>query len=203
MPKDGEVTRTKLLDAAQELILQSGFAGTSVDRVIEKAGVTKGTFFYHFDSKAELARALIDRFSATDVELLEEALRRAEALSKDPIRQVLAVVDFFEEKFEKLDHLYPGCLFASYVYEAQLFDPPTLEIVARFAHLWRRRLAPKLREAIKLHPPKKNVDPDELADGLTVVFEGSMILSKLVKDPKAIAAHLRHYRRYLELLFEK
>ena len=59
----------------------------------------------------------------------------------------------------------------------------------------------KLREAARLHPPRQAVDPGELADVLTVVFEGSMILSKLLKDPKAIAAHLRHYRRYLELLF--
>jgi len=201
MPKDGDITRTKLLDAAEDLILNSGFGGTSVDRLIERAGVTKGTFFYHFESKADLAKALIDRFSARDLEIMEEAIRRAEQLFKDPLKQVLAVVDFFEEKFAALEQPYPGCLFASYVYEAQLFDAPTMATVASFAHLWRKRLAPKLREAIKLHPPKKDVDPDELADGLTVVFEGSMILSKLVKDPKAIAAHLRHYRRYLELLF--
>jgi TetR/AcrR family transcriptional regulator, transcriptional repressor for nem operon len=203
MPKDGEVTRTKLLDAAQELILHAGFGGTSVDKVIEKAGVTKGTFFYHFDSKADLAKALIDRFSCKDIELLEDALRRAEKATKDPLRQVLAVVDYFIELFADLDHLYPGCLFASYVYEAQLFDAPTMETVADFAYQWRRRLAPKLREAMKLHPPKRDFDADEVADGLTVVFEGSMILSKLVKDPKAIAAHLRHYRRYIELLFER
>lgn len=197
------VPSSRLLDAAEDLILQSGFGGTSVDRVIEKAGVTKGTFFYHFDSKSHLARALIDRFAAKDLELLDEAFRRAEKLTKDPLRQVLLVVEFFEEKFADLEELYPGCLFASYVYEAQLFDAPTMKIVMEFAHQWRRRLAPKLREAMKLHPPRKEFDPDEVADGLTVVFEGLMILSKLVKDPKAIAAHLRHYRRYLELLFDR
>src|SRR5262250_259039 len=135
MPKDGDVTRSKLLDAAQELILHSGFGGTSVDKVIEKAGVTKGTFFYHFESKAELAKALIDRFAAKDLELLDDALRRAEKASKDPLRQVLTVVDYFIEQFSCLEHLYPGCLFASYVYEAQLFDTPTLQVVADFARL--------------------------------------------------------------------
>ncbi len=203
MPKDGDVTRSKLLDVAQELILGNGFAGTSVDKLIEKAGVTKGTFFYHFASKADLAKALIDRFYAKDIEILEDALRRAEKLSKDPLRQVLAVVDYFIELFANMDHVYPGCLFASYIYEAQLFDAPTMETVVNFAHQWRRMLSPKLKEAIKAHPPKKEFDPDEVADALTVVFEGSMILSKLVKDPKAIATHLRHYRQYIELLFAR
>jgi TetR/AcrR family transcriptional repressor of nem operon len=201
MPREGEVTRTKLLDAAEELILESGFAGTSVDRVIEKAGVTKGTFFYHFDSKAHLARALIDRFAQKDHEILEASIRHAETLTKDPVRQVLAVVEFFESIFAALETPYAGCLFASYAYEAQLFDVPTMEVAVGFVKEWRERLGAKLRQAMKAHPPRQAVDPDELADGLTVCFEGSMILSKLVKDPKSIAAHLRHYRRYLELLF--
>src|SRR5688572_5153463 len=135
MPKDGEITRGKLLDAAQDLILDCGFAGTSVDRVIEKAGVTKGTFFYHFESKAALARALIDRFAATDRDMLEESIRHAEGLSKDPLRQVLAVVDYFECRFAALDKPSPGCLFASYLYEAQLFDAPTLQVATDFAKL--------------------------------------------------------------------
>lgn len=202
MPREGEATRTKLLDAAQDLILESGFAGTSVDRVIEKAGVTKGTFFYHFESKAQLARALIDRFAARDHEILEDSIRRAEQASKDPVRQVLAVVEYFESIFAALEKPYAGCLFASYAYEAQLFDVPTMDVAAGFVKEWRDRLGAKLREAMKVRPPRQAVDPDELADGLTVCFEGAMILSKLVKDPKAIAAHLRHYRRYLELLFQ-
>jgi TetR/AcrR family transcriptional repressor of nem operon len=201
MPKEGEITRSKLLDAAQELILDCGFAGTSVDRLIEKAGVTKGTFFYHFDSKAALARALIERFAAVDLRLLEESLRHGESLSKDPARQMLGVVDFFIEKFADLDKPYPGCLFASYIYEAKLFDPETLKVTSMFAFDWRERIGAKLREAMKVHPPRRPVDADELADGLTVAFEGAMILSKLVQDPKAIAVHLRHYRTYLELLF--
>lgn len=201
MPKEGEVTRGKLLDAAQALFLESGFAGTSIDRVIAKTGVTKGTFFYHFDSKAQMARALIERFAETDRVLLEDAIRDAEGKSKDPLRQVLEVVASFEAKFDALTEPYPGCLFASYMVEAQLFDAATLQAAAGFTLHWRRRLGDKLREAARLHPPRLPVDLDELADGLTVAFEGSMILSKMVKDPKAIAAHLRHYRRYLELLF--
>lgn len=201
MPKAGEVTRQKLLDVAQELILENGYAGTSVDRLIEKAGVTKGTFFYHFDSKAALARALIERFWAEDQRLLEEAVRYGEERSPDPLRQVLAVVEYFETLFANLNQPSPGCLFASYVYEAKLFDAPILEVVQTFVLYWRRRLGAKLREAVKLHPPRQAVDPEELADGLTVVFEGSMIVSKLLKDPRAIGVHLRHYRRYLELVF--
>jgi TetR/AcrR family transcriptional repressor of nem operon len=100
-----------------------------------------------------------------------------------------------------MEEVYPGCLFASYIYEANLFDAETLAVAGGFLMDWRRKLGARLREAARLRPPKEKVDPDELADGLTVAFEGAMIVSKMLKDPKAIAAHLRHYRRYLELLF--
>ena len=51
MPRDGTATRTRILDAAQALVLKQGYAGTSVDDVIAAAGTTKGGFFHHFPSK--------------------------------------------------------------------------------------------------------------------------------------------------------
>lgn len=58
MESESPDTRTVLMDAAEELLLRHGLAGTTVEAVIEKAGVTKGSFFYHFDSKDGLARSL-------------------------------------------------------------------------------------------------------------------------------------------------
>jgi TetR/AcrR family transcriptional repressor of nem operon len=51
--RNGARTRTAIMDAAQGLILQQGFAATSIDEIIERTGVTKGAFFYHFKSKSD------------------------------------------------------------------------------------------------------------------------------------------------------
>ena len=56
MPRSGEATRRNILDAAQGLILQHGFAGASIDRIIGDAEITKGAFFHHFPNKATLAK---------------------------------------------------------------------------------------------------------------------------------------------------
>jgi TetR/AcrR family transcriptional repressor of nem operon len=129
MPRDGTATRTAIMDSAEALILEHGFAATSVDRVIEGAGITKGAFFYHFKTKAELAHALVERYAALDSGHLERNLERAEQLSRDPLQQVLLFVGLFKEAAAELSEPYPGCLFASYCYEAQLFDAATLKIV--------------------------------------------------------------------------
>ncbi|MGB5535699.1 MAG: TetR/AcrR family transcriptional regulator, partial [Thiogranum sp.] len=66
MPRDGSVTRNKIMDVAQNMVLDVGLSGTSVEKVIDEAGVTKGTFFYHFKTKHDLAASLIERYAEDD-----------------------------------------------------------------------------------------------------------------------------------------
>lgn len=201
MPRDGTATRTAILDAAETLILESGFSAASIDRVIAAAGITKGSFFYHFDSKAALARAIIDRFAALDHAKLEETLRRADALSEDPRQRLLAFVGLLQGEMAGLTEPYPGCLFASYCAEAGLFDDATLQVVRDGMLLWRDRLGERIAEVTRRHPPRISIDPAGLADMITVVFEGAFILSRTLREPQAVARQLAHYRNYLELLF--
>lgn len=200
-PRAGAPTREKILDASEGLILEHGYAGTSIEQIIEAVGMTKGTFFYHFKTKNDLARALIERFASADARLLAENMARAEKLSNDPLQQLLVFVGLFLEMAEQLEEPYPGCLFASYCYESGHFDEETMAVVERAMLAWREVLGAKLRAAAEACPPKVTVDLDSLADMLTVVFEGAFILSRTLKEPKAFAEQLRHYRQYLELLF--
>lgn len=201
MARDGRETRGRLLDAAESLVLEQGFAATSVDAVIERAGVTKGAFFHHFPAKAELARALVERYAAADAAHLDALLARAERLTRDPLQQLLLFVGLSEEAAEELAGPRPGCLFASYCYEAGLFDEGTHAVIRAAVARWRERLGAKLREVAARHPPRIDVDPEGLADLLFVIFEGAFVLSRTMDERRAVAAQLRHFRSYLELLF--
>ena len=201
MPRDGTNTRTAIMDAAEGLILEVGFAATSVDRIAQRASVTKGGFFHHFASKAALAQALVERYVELDLGHLDSKMARAEKLSRDPLQQVLIFVGLFQEAAEELTEPYPGCLFGSYCYEAGLFDEATMEPIRCTMRTWRDKLGVKLREVAEQRPPQLDVDLDSLADLITVIFEGSFIVSKTLKDPQVVAAQLGHYRTYLELLF--
>src|SRR5678816_942223 len=52
--------RGRLIDAISELIWVGSYGSTSVDDICQKAGVKKGSFYYFFESKADLAIAAID-----------------------------------------------------------------------------------------------------------------------------------------------
>lgn len=60
-----------ILDVAQELIQRRGYNGFSYADIAERLKVTKASLHYHFASKAELGRALIERYHATFVAALE------------------------------------------------------------------------------------------------------------------------------------
>lgn len=54
-----EATRQKILDAAVALFIEVGFAATGLGDIIERAELTKGALYYHFDSKESLASGVI------------------------------------------------------------------------------------------------------------------------------------------------
>lgn len=189
------------MDAAEELLLDRGFAGTSIDSVIDQAGVTKGAFFHHFGSKQELADALIDRYVELDLSHLEGKMTRAEKLHKDPLHQMLLFIGLFIEEAESLIQPTPGCLMGSYVYEAGMFDQRTLQVIRDNMLTWRERLTDKFAEIEEVHQTAVTVDYSSLADLMYVIFEGAFIMSRSLKEPMVTAEQLTHYRNYLELVF--
>lgn len=62
MPRQDRAERTRnlILDAAAEAFEARGFAGASLSDILARAGVTKGALYFHFNSKEELAKALIE-----------------------------------------------------------------------------------------------------------------------------------------------
>lgn len=189
------------MDAAESLFLVHGYGGTSVDAILEGTGLTKGAFFHHFRSKHDLALALMERHAAADGAHLASHLARAERLSRDPLQQVLILVGLYEEEMAALTEPYEGCLFASYSYQAGLFDEEVHRIIRDSFEEWREVVRAKVAAAMEQHPPRLEVEATDLVELLLSVLEGSFILSRTLEDRGLVARQLREYRNYLELLF--
>ena len=65
--------RHRLLEAGLRLFADRGYAGTSVQDVIEAAGVTKPVLYYYFESKGGLFQALVDQAMDERLRLIQEA----------------------------------------------------------------------------------------------------------------------------------
>lgn len=202
MARDGTATRARILDAAEGIVLRRGLAGTSVEEIIAAASTTKGGFFHHFASKQELGRALVERYVAADMQLLEDLLARAERLSSDPLQQLLLFVGLQEELVDGLGGgQAAGCLYASVMYERELVDETTRDLVADAVRAWRARTREKLEQVVERYPPRVPVDLDALADQGLAVYEGTFVLSRALDEPGLLRRQLRLFRTSLELLF--
>src|SRR6476661_7624057 len=168
MPKNGAVNRERILDAAQHLVIENGFAATSVDQVLKAAGTSKGAFFHHFDSKLDLARALTERYVTADVGQLRAALD-ATASVADPAERVVAFVRWFEDVAE--------------VTEQQLVSNGTADLINHAIEVWRKEIADLLTAAATSRDLDLG-DVDALADHVFVTFEGAFLLCRSTGTPE-------------------
>lgn len=203
MNSKGIQTRQRILDAAQTMILSRGYAGTSVDGLIQSLGLTKGAFFHHFDSKSDLAQHLVRRFADDGIALFSTFKARAEKLTDDPLQQLLLIVNLYSELFEGLTEPYPGCLLAAYVYEMQLFDDELQPVIAAEFRLVRKELGALIRRIEQRYPPRAKVDPEALADMFSSTFEGAFVLSKAFDEPDVTVQQLQLYRTLVEALYSR
>lgn len=201
MPRDGSATREKIMEVGQQLLLEHGYGGMSVDQVLAGSGITKGAFFYHFKSKNELAQALLDRYIQKDDALLHDLMSRAEKLSHEPLQQYLIFVGLLEELLRGSSEPPPGCLVASYIYQMELFSNETQQAVMNGFGEWQRVLEGKLQAAIDKQPPKLKVTAKQIYNNLMSLFEGGVIMAKLYNSHLTLAEQINQHRNYVELLF--
>lgn len=202
MAQDGLTTRDKIIDTAMELSLRQGHVATSIDEVIQHAGITKGSFFYHFPNKKALAVALIERFSTSEMQILQENLEKANKLSKDPLQQLLIFVGLIQELHSQLEEGHIGCLFASFSYENQLQDKELQAMASETLIEWKRKLSEKIQEIIKLYPPRQAVNPDDMADMFLATLEGAYVMTRIMHKPEIVQLNLEQYKTFLESLFK-
>ena len=204
MPRSGAGTRAKILDAAEALVFQSGFAATSIDKVVEAAGIAKGALFYHFKSKADLGRALVQRYAERDLAHLDRTLARAERLSSDPRHQALILIGLLQEEYEGLPDPIRGCLFTSYLYERAEYPEDVAEIAERTFEQWCDRVADKLEQAAAGTGGwgDRHATPRRLASTLLALIEGGLVLAKAQRDSSVLPELLGQFRWQLEGLLD-
>ena len=96
--RQAQQTREQIVEAARRLFASDGFANTTVESIAREAGVSVQTVYASVGSKRGIVLALLDRM---EVEGGNEELRRELEASKDPRRQLRAIVRFNRQLFER------------------------------------------------------------------------------------------------------
>lgn len=197
----GEATRERILDAAQTAILEKGFTATSIDELITECGLTKGGFFYHFRDKNELAKALLRRYIAEDEAVYDEIFGRARDLVDDPLQVFLLGLKLLADVMGDMPKGHPGCVVAVSCYYERMFDREVKEINTEAALQWRRRFRGMLDEVGTRYRPREPVELDELADMVSSMLEGGIVMAKALDDPLSLKRQILTFRALVQALF--
>jgi AcrR family transcriptional regulator len=201
LTRKGADTRERILALAEQSVLEKGFAATSIEEMITAAGLTKSGFFYHFKDKGELAKALLQRYLDTEEHMLNDLFARATELHEDPLHAFLIGLKMFAELMSDLPTGHPGCLVASYCYQDRLFDQEVRDLNAAGVLRWRRRFREQLDRIAALYPPRIDVNLDDLADMVSALADGGIIISKVVHDKDVLPRQILLFREYVRAIF--
>ena len=189
--------RTKLLDATLHMVRQQGFAATSVDELCKAAGVTKGAFFHHFDSKEALGVAAADYWSETTGTMFADAPYHQ---IEDPVERVIGYVRLRRDLLDGKEAEYT-CLVGTMVQEAYTSNPAIRDAckTSIFGH------AETLEDDIQAAIDACGLAPDWTAKSLALhtqaVLQGAFILAKASGERRVAEDMVDHLERYIRFLF--
>ncbi|MGO9006069.1 MAG: TetR/AcrR family transcriptional regulator [Beijerinckiaceae bacterium] len=189
-------TRSKLLEAARDVIRAKGYTATTVDDVCAAAAVTKGAFFHHFDSKERLGIAAIEQFEAMASALFASAPYGA---NPDPRDRVLGYVDFRVSMLHgEIAHY--TCLMGTTVQEVYATHPNLRAACDRGMSEHIAELTRDIEAAKQRYAPDATWSAESVGYFMQSVLQGAFIFAKAKQSSGVAVESLGHLRRYLEML---
>lgn len=167
LPDPPRTGRERLVAAAVELFYQHGFGAVGIDQVIAAAGVTKTTFYKHFESKDDLMVAAVERREQWESRAWSRAVQKL--AGDDPARQVLAMLDVMDVWFNAPD--FRGCMFLNAAAEFPNPHDPVHQAAARS-----RTRSRDQRRDLALAGGVEAASAETFADCFTALIEGALIL---------------------------
>ncbi|HQY87523.1 MAG TPA: TetR/AcrR family transcriptional regulator [Tepidisphaeraceae bacterium] len=154
-------TRQRLIEIAYERFGRNGFHAIGLDAIINEAGVSKQTFYNHFEGKDELILAVLNHRHETESKLIQRLFK--EKAGFDPRSRLYALIDVIEAWFNQPE--WRGCIFVTAASEFPVRTEPAHQAAESHFSAFREYLE-------ELAANAGAAAPGRLADQLMIVVEG-------------------------------
>ena len=163
----GQKKRDFILEKAKELFIQKGYAGTSMEDLVQYSSVSKGSIYYHFDSKEDLFLNVIEKDTKEWLASWREKERRYTSF----VEKLYGIADHYAEDFHNpLQKVAEEFMFSQPL-QTELLDHALMTIRTK-----REEYANIFRDAIEAGEIEAN-SPEELSfifsglmDGLSTLY---------------------------------
>jgi AcrR family transcriptional regulator len=180
-----EATRQKILNAAIDLFSEVGYAAAGLGEIIERAGMTKGALYHHFDSKEALATAIIEQGTNLTRDAFHHVCQSSSPALENMIHGVFVVTDLVvtDKKARTAEQLTRGLL----------------EFNSAASQVWSSRLdtmTTQARRASTEGDLREGLDPSVVSESILNTMLGAQLLSNTADGDD----HIERLTRSLELL---
>jgi len=170
------------MDAAYELIWEYSYGAVTIDAICERAGVKKGSFYYFFDSKSDLAIAAIDAWWGERLELIEMMFQS----NVPPLERIRTYLDFVAgrqlKSFEESGQIL-GCPLFTLGAEVCTQDERIRMRICEFLNQMTRYMEDAIGEA-QASGEIEGRDPVPKARFLLAYYEGILTRSRIENNPE-------------------
>jgi len=167
VPQTPRTGRDRLIAAAIELFYYQGFGAVGVDLILAKAGVTKTTFYKHFDGKDDLMVAAVKRRDEWEWQAWARAVGKI--AGDDPAKQLIAIFDVMDVWFNDPD--FHGCMFMNTAAEFPNPNDPVHQAASEY-----RRRGRDARRDMAIAAGADRAAAETFADCYTAMLEGAITL---------------------------
>ena len=157
---DSKSRRDELLEAAGELFLKKGYRDTSVNSIVESIGVSKGTFYYYFDSKEDMLDGLVEKLSEPIYEEIDEIVSRDSSTAIEKLNEVFAA-----SRQIKLDRIDEVLRILRLIYR-----PENLRLLNRIETSTIDEIAPKISRIVRQGVEEGSLDTQFPEDVSRLIF---------------------------------
>ena len=173
----GEMTRQRIIAEAAPLFNQRGYAGCSMQDVLDATGLEKGGLYRHFASKEELA-----------VEAFRYALANVVRTRTENIEQIDSTVErlrYLIRRFVESPSMMPGgCPLMNTAIDNDDGNPALRQLALEGIQAWKARLVAIVDAGIERGEIRGEIEPRRIANTIVAALEGALMMSRL-EDNKA------------------
>lgn len=180
MPRVSDM-KERLMEAAMDLMWRNGYGAASVDAICEQAGAKKGSFYYFFKSKSELAAAALE----SDWNKKRSQMDSIFSATVPPLERFDRYFDFVYNNLaavrEKCGGAILGCPYMSVGCEVSTQDQLVREVVDRIMDRKLQYFVSAVRDAAA-QGLINTTDPAKKAQALFSSYQGTVAQARIQKD---------------------
>lgn len=172
----GKAERTKqfIIEQTAAIFNRKGYAGTSMNDLVEATGLTKGSIYGNFENKDEVALAAFDYNFETVNDYIKSKMKE-----RSTVTDQLLVYPETYRNFMKLPFLYAGCPILNTAAEADDTHPLLKEKAANALAYWRSSVERHVLRGIEIGEFKADANPAQFASVLMALVHGAVIQAKV------------------------